>query len=141
MEGGVYNIRTVNNLYGVQLGASVRRQPQPWGWEASGTGGVFANDASQEQYVTDFPNFPLRPTTSRSEDTVAFVGEMNLTALRRLNDVWVLRGGYSVFLISGVALAPDQLDFNFATAPSGDQLDTDGSIVVHGVNVGLEANW
>ena len=141
VEEGVYNIRTVNNLYGAQLGARVRRWPHPWGWEASGTGGVFANDASQEQYVTDFPNFPLRPNTSRSDDTVAFVGEMNLTALYRLSSVWVLRGGYSVFWIDGVALAPDQLDFNFATAPSGDQLDTNGSILFHGVNVGLEANW
>ena len=141
VEEGVYNIRTVNNLYGAQLGARVRRWPHPWGWEASGTAGVFANDASQEQYVTDFPNFPLRPTISRSDDTVAFVGEMNLTALYRLTNVWVLRAGYSVFWIDGVALAPNQLDFNFATAPSGDQLDTNGSIFFHGANVGLEANW
>lgn len=141
VEEGVYNVRTVNNLYGAQLGARVRRRPHPWGWEASGAGGVFANDASQEQYVTDFPDFPLRPTTSRSDDTVAFVGEINLTALYRLSRVWVVRAGYSVFWIDGVALAPDQLDFNFATAPSGDQLDTNGSILFHGVNVGLEANW
>jgi autotransporter-associated beta strand protein len=141
VEDGDYNIRTVNNLYGAQLGGQVRRWPQPWGWEATGKGGIFANDLSQRQYVNDFPNFPIRPTTSRSNDTVAFVGDFNLTGLYRLTDAWVLRAGYSVFWMQGVALAPDQLDFNFATTPSGDQLDSDGGILLHGVNLGLEANW
>lgn len=141
VEQGSYNVRTTNNLYGVQLGARVRRSPRPWGWEATGKAGIFGNDARQTQTVTDFPNFPIRPTVSRSGSGAAFVGEFNLSGLYRLNDVWSLRAGYSVLWVEGVALATDQLDFNFATAPSGDQLDRSGGLFFHGANLGLEAGW
>ena len=91
--------------------------------------------------MTDFPAFPLRPTVSSSSGGVAFVGEINLSALYRLTDVWNLRAGYNAIWIEGLALAPDQLDFNFATAPGGNQLHNGGGMFLHGVNVGLEARW
>jgi hypothetical protein len=43
--------------------------------------------------------------------------------------------------IEGLALAPDQLDFDFAIDPSGNQLRNGGGMFLHGVNVGLEARW
>lgn len=141
LEEGTYYIRTANNLYGVQAGARLRRTQGQFGWEATGKGGIFGNSARQEQAVIDFPNFPLRPTVSSSSGTVAFVGEINLSALYHVTDVWNLRAGYSVMWIEGVALAPDQLDFNFAAAPSGDQLNRGGGLFLHGVNVGVEARW
>ena len=119
----------------------MRRWQNRFGWEAAGKAGIFANDAQQKQTVTDFPNFPLRPTVSSSRDGVAFLGEINPSALYRLTNVWNLRAGYNVIWIEGLALAPDQLDFNFATTPSGNQLHNDGGMFLHGVNVGLEARW
>ena len=141
VEEGTYNIRTTNNLYGAQLGARLRRTSGRLGWEAGGFAGIFGNDASQTQSVTDFPNFPLRPTVSSSGGRVSFVGGANLSALYSLTNVWNLRAGYNVLWIEGVALAPDQLDFNFATAPSGNQLHSGGGMFLHGVNVGLEGRW
>jgi hypothetical protein len=140
-EEGTYNLRTDNQLYGGQLGARLRRWRERIGWEATGKAGLFANVADQKQTVTDFPNFPLRPTVSSSSSGVAFVGELNLSALYRLNDVWNLRGGYNVLWIEGLALAPDQLDFNFASATGGTQLNNGGGMLLHGVNLGLEARW
>ncbi len=141
VEEGTYNIRTANNLYGAQLGARLRRTRGRFGWEATGTAGIFGNDAQQTQTVTDFPNFPLRPTVSSSRGGVAFVGGANLSALYLLNNVWNLRAGYNVMWIEGLALAPDQMDFNFAASPSGNQLHNGGGLLLHGVNVGLEARW
>ncbi|MHB1037747.1 MAG: BBP7 family outer membrane beta-barrel protein [Pirellulales bacterium] len=141
VEDGAYNIRTANNLFGAQLGARLRRSWGRFGWEAAGKAGIFGNDAHQRQSVVDFPSFPLRPTVSSSGGTVAFVGEINLSALYRLTDVWNLRAGYNVLWIEGLALAPDQLDFNFAASPSGNQLADGGGMFLHGVNVGLEARW
>jgi hypothetical protein len=142
VEDGAYNIRTANQLFGAQLGARLRRSWGRFGWEATGKAGIFGNDARETQSVTDFPNnFPLRPSVSSSRGEVAFVGEMNLSALYRLTDVWNLRAGYSLMWIENLALAPDQLDFNFATSPSGNQLHTGGGMFLHGVNVGLEARW
>jgi hypothetical protein len=141
VEQGTYNIRTANNLFGAQLGARVRRTQGRFGWEATGFSGIFLNNAQQSQTVTDFPNFPLRPTVSSSRDGAAFVGGANLTGLYLLNNVWNIRAGYSVLWIEGLALAPDQLDFNFAMSPSGNQLHNGGGLLLHGINVGLEARW
>ena len=141
VEDGTYNIRTANNLYGAQLGARLRRTRNRFGWEATGKAGVFGYDAQQTQSVTDFLDHPLRPTVSSRGSGVAFVGEVNLSALYRLTDVWGLRAGYSVMWIEGLALAPDQLDFAFATSPSGNQLHHGGGMLLHGANVGLEASW
>jgi Putative beta barrel porin-7 (BBP7) len=139
-EEGAYDIRTTNNLFGAQLGARLRRSWGRFGWEATGSTGIFGNDARQTQSVTDFPGYSLRNVSS-SRGEVAFLGEINLSALYRLTDVWNLRAGYNVMWIEGLALAPDQLDFNFADSPSGDQLHNGGGMFLHGVNVGLEARW
>ena len=141
VEEGSYNIRTNNHLYGAQLGARLRRTRGRLGWEAGGFAGIFGNDASQTQSVTDFPNFPLRPTVSSSGGRVSFVGGANLSGLYSLTNVWNLRAGYNVIWIEGVALAPDQLDFDFAAAAGGNQLHDGGGLFLHGVNVGLEARW
>jgi hypothetical protein len=140
LEQGTYDIRTTNNLFGAQLGARWRRSQGRLGWEATVRAGVFGNSAQENQSVIDFPNFPLR-NASRSGGEAAFVGEVNLSAFYRLTDIWDLRAGYDVMWIEGLALAPDQLDFNFATSPSGDQLHNGGGMFLNGVNVGLEARW
>jgi hypothetical protein len=139
-ESGVYNIRTNNNLYGAQLGARTRHWGRKWGWEATGKAGIFGNDAQQEQYVIDYEQFPIRPVTSASTDRVAFVGELNLTGIYRLNEIWNLRAGYNAMWISGVALAPNQLDFS-GELPAGNQLSSNGGVFLHGVSCGIEARW
>lgn len=144
-EQGVYDIRTSNHLFGAQFGVRARRWRTKLGWEATGKAGIFGNGAQQEQCVLDYPlgepgEFPLRPETSAAHGQVAFVGELNLTGIYRLNDVWNLRGGYNLIWIAGVALAPDQLDFR-GTLPAGDHLDSNGSVLLHGVSCGVEARW
>lgn len=140
IESGVYDIRTNNQLYGGQLGARFRCWGKKLGWEATGKLGIFGNEANQEQYVTDYPDFELRPTTGADGCEVAFVGDLNLSLIYRLSDVWSLRGGYNLIWISGVALAPDQLDFS-GTLPAGDRLHSNGSLFLHGVSCGVEARW
>lgn len=141
VETGSYNLRTTNQLFGVQLGARWRRWGSRFGWEAGGSAGIFGNAAQEKQSVTDFPDFPLRPTVSNNGGQVAFVGGMNLSGLYRLNEVWNLRAGYNILLIEGLAMAPDQLDFDFASATGGTQLHDGGGIFLHGINVGVEARW
>ena len=141
VENGTYKTTTNNNLYGAQLGARLRRTSGRFGWDATSFGGVFYNDASQTQSVTDFPNFAIRPSVSNNKGGVAFVGGGNLSALYSLNNVWSLRTGYSVLWIQNLAFAPNQLDFNFAAAQGGSQLHNSGGLLLHGVTAGLEARW
>jgi len=139
-DNSIYDIRTSNNLYGPQVGARVRRWGRKLGWEATGKAGIFGSDTQQEQYILDYPGFEVRPLTSASDDGVAFVGELNLTGIYRLNEIWNLRAGYNLFFISGVALAPDQLDFS-GELPAGNQISSSGGVILHGVSCGLEARW
>jgi len=140
VESGVYDIRSSSNLYGAQVGARARHWGRKWGWEATGKAGIFGSDVQQEQYVIDYDQFEVRPFTSASDTDVAFVGELNLTAIYRLNEVWNLRAGYNLIWITGVALAPDQLDFS-GELPAGNQIDSDGCVFLHGVSCGVEARW
>jgi hypothetical protein len=136
-----YNVETENNLFGAQFGSRVRRFQGRWHLEGTGKAGIFGNAAELDSDpIVDFPAFVVRPGRSASEGDVAFVGDLNLTAIYRLNNVWGLRLGYNLIWIEGVALAPDQLDFT-NTTDSGKDVSADGGVFLHGVNAGAEARW
>lgn len=136
-----YRVSTDNDLYGTQIGARYRICRGSWNWEATGKTGIYANHMTQEQApIIDFPNFEFRSGRSSDETDVAFVSDLNLTAIYQLNCVWGARIGYNVIWLEGVALAPDQIDFT-NTQRSGRQLVDGGGVFLHGVNVGLEARW
>ena len=135
-----YHVHTNNNLYGGQLGARWYQVRGDWDLMATGKAGIFGNDGSQSQTITDFPSgFFLRDSGNIRGGNVAFVGDINLSAAYYLNDVWTLRVGYNLLWIEGVALAQNQLDFT-DTPSSGTTLRTAG-FFAHGVNVGLQAGW
>lgn len=140
----IYDIDVDNNLYGFQVGVRARGQCScRWGWEAVGKAGSYGNDARQSQFIIDnLPGTPfnLRPPTGASEGSVAFVGELSLTPMYKLNEIWTLRGGYNLLWIEGVALAPDQLDFT-DTPTSGTSIDTGSGVFAHGFSAGLEARF
>jgi hypothetical protein len=136
-----YSVGTENNLYGAQVGARLRRCRGCWSWEATGKTGIFVNDMEQTQNpIIDFPNSEYRPRLGSSDTDLAFVGDLNLTAIYHLNRVWGVRAGYNLIWIEGVALAADQLDFS-NTIGSGTHLADGAGVFLHGVNVGLEARW
>ncbi len=138
-----YNIDTDNHLYGFQVGARLRTERPRWAWEVLGKAGVYGNDSSQSQTIVD--EIPANPVTFRDSgaggSTTAFVGELGITGIYPLNDVWGLRGGYTLMWIDGVALAPDQLDFSFPGPANANALNNDGSLFLHGFTLGVEANW
>jgi hypothetical protein len=141
VEQGNYSVLTGNRLIGGQVGARLRSTVDRFGWELTGKAGAYGNSAEQSQSVIDYPNFLLRPFTSASRNNTAFVGEINVSAIYRLTDALSLKAGYNVIWIQGLALAADQLDFNFANSTGGNGLNRDGGLLLHGANFGLEARW
>lgn len=132
-----YDVDTINNLYGFQIGARWREYRNRLGLEAVGKAGIYFNDASQRQSILDqLPSNPvsLRDASDSSSD-VAFLGEVGISLLYELNPSWTLRAGYSLLWLEGVALAPDQLDFNLV---GGDRVDVAGGVFYHGATVGIE---
>jgi hypothetical protein len=140
-----YTVHTDNNLYGLQLGGRYTSQfTSNWSYQLTGKAGLFLNDVQQSQQATDFPNtggaFSLRDPIGDEGTAVAALGELDFVLIRRLNDMWSLRLGYSAIGLGGLALAPDQLDFT-DTATSGSDLHTTGWVFLHGGLAGLEARW
>lgn len=139
-----YDIDVHNDLYGFQFGGRLTRPLCcRWGVEFTGKAGLFYNDVSTNQLVTDFPDTPssfvLRDATG-SRDGVAMLGEIGVTLIRPLNECWNVRLGYTAIGLGGVALATDQVDFT-DTLDSGTEINNTGWIFAHGAVAGLERRW
>lgn len=138
---GNYRINANNNLYGGQYGVRYARNHDWFGYDFTVKLGLFGNDARQTQSISDpNPTTFLRSEVGAHAAQVAFVGDVNLSGMVRLTNVWSLRAGYSCILMEGIALAPDQLDFT-NTAGSGNSINTQGGMFLHGLNVGIHAAW
>ena len=136
----LYDLNTTNNLFGAQLGAQACWIGPHVDWELIGKAGIFGNTANARQRLSDINDTVALRDLEASGSSFSFVGDLNLNAVRRLDEVWQLRVGYNVMLVTGLALAPDQLDFT-NTPTSGTRLDREGSVFLHGANVGIEAQW
>jgi hypothetical protein len=137
---GFYNLNAYNNLFGLQGGARIQQSCGNWSYDLTGKAGVYGNEISSSQVVVDVdPSSPLR-AVHNSGAQVAFIGELGFNGNYQFSPNWFLRGGYQVFWVDGVALAPNQLDFT-DTTDSGTRLNKTGSLFMQGANAGLMARW
>lgn len=138
-----YGVNTQNNMFGGQIGGRARLNWQRWALEGWGKAGILGNVQRQwQQPVVDFDGNVIRGATSSSGTTAGMVADLNISAIYRLTDVWGIRAGYNTIWLGGVALAPNQFDFVAAGAPgAGTLLQPNGSVFLHGANLGLEARW
>ena len=134
-----YRVRSRNNMFGGQVGSRARWTWNRWALEGWAKVGLLGNAQTQLQdALIDYKFEPTRPAWKTSGAEVGFVGDLNVSAVYRLNDVWGIRAGYSTVWITGLALAPDQFDFtdtDFAGIAGG------GGMFLSGANLGLEARW
>jgi hypothetical protein len=134
---------TGNDLYGGQIGMDLGLWNSGGPFTVIGTGkaGVFYNNAFQR---TSYQQPGLTPSASAVADQTAFFGELGVNGSLRLTDWLSWRLGYVLFWLNGVALPADQFsttNLNDATAPVGATINTNGSVLLHGVTTGLEARW
>jgi len=135
------NTQTGNDMYGGQVGADVMlwNRGQDVKVNGVGKGGIFYNQAySRTNVPTEF--IPI--DGDAVADQTAFFGEVGANASVRLTHWLSWRFGYSVYWLSGVATAVDQLD-RVGQAPPLERprINTNGSVLLHGATTGLEARW
>ena len=141
-----YSVQTSSQMLGPQVGFRGRRQWKNWaveGWAKAMLAGTLLSsnaDPIFSSLAPSPPNQPFRGSRRLIDTGVGFLGDLNYTLTRRLNDTWWLRLGYNMIWLSGVALAPDQWDFT-NTSTSGTTLVGGGGVFLHGANLGLEARW
>ncbi len=110
-----WNTSTMNNLYGLQIGADGKI------WERgrfsiSGLikAGAYLNHAQESTGVSIFK--VLRPS-STTANRAAFVGEIGLQCKYQVTKGLGLKVGYEALWLEGVALAPKQIQETYLTPP------------------------
>lgn len=135
-----YDVRTRNDMFGIQGGGRWRQCFGAFEVSLSSTAGIYDNEALQRTFATD----NNRSVVLRDDETrvavATFVCEGNLQAIYHFSPHWSLRAGYNAMWMQGVARAPDQLDFT-TNSVSGQRIVTRQEALLHGANVGVEAQW
>ena len=78
-------------------------------------------------------SYPVESST----DVVSFLSEVNLGMQYQMTNRWTLYGGYRVVAITGVGLADNQIPQFIVDIPEIADIDTDGSLVLHGAFFGV----
>lgn len=136
-----YRVKTRNNMFGAQVGRRMRWTWSNWALEGWAKAGLLGNSQEGIQLpLIDYTGTPQRPAYSAWRGQVGFIGDINLSAVYRLTDVWGIRAGYNLIWIDGLALAPNQYNFSI-DEPISPILVSGGGIFMNGANLGLEARW
>jgi hypothetical protein len=135
-----WSSRTVNNLYGGQIGIDALLYSNNWlHVESVLKGGAYWNEAlSRQIYQQNGAGVEISGYDSPSP--AAFVGELGFTGVMPLTSNLDFRFGYLVFWLQGIAQPTRQ--FSLPVSATGDPLVLqDGGTVVQGLTLGLEGRW
>lgn len=134
-----YRIQTNNNLIGPQLGGDLMFDVGQSGkFGIWGKAGFFANIADMDSAIIN--RGQLVRVTENDDVAVSTILEVGMNGSVAVGRHVSLVGGYQVVYVSGLALAPHQLDFT-ATQQSQQTLNEVGYKVFHGPSAGIQLNW
>jgi len=146
-----YDIDVDNQLYGGQIGFRAEwTVSDRLSFHAGTKFGVYNNHIKHwsrigghngAAVVVGGPNDGMVYDVRSSKDDIAFLGEFDLGMGYRFTQHWRLRAGYRLVGISGIALAPNQIPYNFAGIQDVVNVDSNGSMLIHGGYAGLEFMW
>lgn len=137
------DVETSNNLYGAQVGYEFNIRPIPRVLlDAQWKVGVYGNSADTITNVVS-TTIPTGFTDNNANTEIAFASELNFNVVLNLNERWSFRAGYNLFYVDGVALATENFNAGppFIANAREPFINVNGSLFVHGYNVGFEHNW
>jgi hypothetical protein len=137
---GDYGIVTHNNLLGLQVGVDMIFRQCRWSWGVRTKLGPYVNFCDQTSDIQSgpalAPDFVHRLAWSKHQ--AALVGELGFEATYKFRPNLVGRASYDFTWVSGVALAPEQLQFD--TKPVN-RINANGLAFFNGATLGLEWLW
>ncbi len=137
-----WNTSTRNNLYGFQIGADGKLFDRGR-FSINGLikAGGYWNHASESTGVSlEKVVYHSNASTNRA----AFVGEAGLQGKYQVTSGIALKLGYEVLWLSGVALAPGQIQETYTVAPAtvyATGVNSRSNVLFHGVTAGLEVSF
>ncbi len=139
-----YDLESDNTLYGTQLGGNGSyRVGGRLSLHSITTIGLFANhmEVTHRMNGATFITGGAPVLVVSEEDDISVVGEMRLGASYQAHDNWRIYGGWRVVGITGVARATEQIPSQFVTPAQVGVIDSDGSMLVHGLQAGIEFSY
>jgi hypothetical protein len=143
-----HDIQVENNLVGFQLGANMNYcVAARWNFFWDTNFGLYNNYITHDQRIYNgsspviFTQDGREATVNSSKDDVAFLGEMRLGGGYLFSNHWRGTLAYRAIGIGGVALAPDQIKPEYSNWADTARINADGSIIIHGVQAGIECNY
>jgi hypothetical protein len=139
-----WNTTTANNLYGFQIGAEGKIfERGRFSINGLVKAGIFDNNAEQTTAISVM--FKQVRTASASTNHAAFVGETGLQCKYQFTQRFLLRAGYEVLCLQGVALAPGQVqetstDMSAITVQALG-VNCNSGVMYHGATVGVEYSF
>ena len=138
-ETSDYLVETKNFLYGLQLGWIFEVNPSSrWTWSLALKGAGFLNDVQQSTLVGDEGNETLLADYTKEQ----WQGSWFIEGIGKITYRWAtyfhIFAGYQAFLLSGLALAPEQRDVELT---EGRRIDNSGQIVLDGFFAGLNFSF
>ncbi len=146
-----YANRVENQMLGFQLGGrSERCLSGRFGLSGGFSCGLFNNRISHQTRMYDNDTdtdaliysgpFNGRPYNYGSnKNDIAMLGELNLGGYFLIRNNLRISLGYRAIGVSGVALAADQIPYNFTDGNDIQRIDSNGSLILHGAYVGLQS--
>jgi hypothetical protein len=143
-----YDINIDNNLIGPQLGWTTDYCVCcRWNFFMNSTMGIFGNHIDQTQRLWS-PNGDVRFQQSQGavdihnhRDDIAFLGELRAGCSYDINCHWRAVAAYRAVAMTGVATAFGQIPDNFTNADEVGHINTDNSLVIHGIQTGVECRY
>jgi hypothetical protein len=130
-------VNATNDLLGGQVGAGFRWLPfKRLTLDVEGKTGLYANIVHQDMNLRR--NTVVTLNGSADEGTVSCGVDAGVRLRFAVKPDVVIRAGYDVMYLSGLALAPEQLDINIGPDLSPTHLNDTGTAFFHGPSVGLE---
>lgn len=128
-----YHVRLTNNLIGWQLGARSQLYLGPkLRLFAVPRAGLFANVLNMHQ------DFCMVINNSTEKTDIAMLGQIDLGAAYQLFNCCSMFISYRAMGIAGVANADDNIQPWLISQPDMMQVQSSGSLIMHGVNAGLQ---
>jgi hypothetical protein len=144
-----YWANTENKLIGFQLGCNgMYRIGCKWGLHMNTLVGLYGNDIDVNQYFQNPAGGMVRYSNGEEFDVmasktdVAMLGEMRLGASYQATCRCRVYGGWRAIGVSGLALAGEQTPNAFLNAAQmSNYVNSNGSMILHGLQTGVEWNY
>jgi hypothetical protein len=139
-----YNIKTENDLLGLQIGSELTFRRCKWSWGVRAKLGPYINFARDVQEIKNnalgdpFNSVFLDTRLTAKKQIISLIGEVGFEASYRFKPNLIGRAAYDFMWINGLALAPEQYQFTYTPMPT---INTNGSLFSHGLTLALEWLW